>query len=183
VTRLERLVTSPLNYWAGSALDVLISIPTIVYGVARGSLSSTLLGLALGVAIYSIYEYGIHRWLYHVLPSPYRAIHALHHRNPRLLIGAPIFYTQAIFGLTWLAGAAAADVAAGAVLAGTVLLLYVCQSVVHHVAHAWPGTPAALVRSPIRRRHLAHHRDGRADFGILFTFWDHALGTHRPSRR
>jgi sterol desaturase/sphingolipid hydroxylase (fatty acid hydroxylase superfamily) len=183
VTRLERLVTSPVNYWAGSALDVLVSVPAIVYGVAFAPLASTVVAVAVGTAVYSVYEYVLHRWLYHSLPSPHRRIHALHHRNPRLLIGAPIFYTQIIFGVTWLAVAALTSVAAGAVVAGVVLLLYFLQSVVHHVAHGWPGTPAALMRSPLRRRHLAHHRDGRADYGILFTFWDRALGTHRASPR
>ncbi len=173
---LERLIYSPLNYWGGLGLDAVVGIALVTLGLATADHPVAGLGaVAIGVAIYSFYEYGIHRWTYHRWPSAFRRVHRDHHRDRTVQIGAPFFFSLSVCALSWAVASAVVGGALGAAVAGTILLGYASQSAVHHLCHSDANLPAWLDRR--RRHHLHHHGHGATNFGILFRFWDRAFGT------
>jgi sterol desaturase/sphingolipid hydroxylase (fatty acid hydroxylase superfamily) len=179
---LDRLSASRANYWGGFAVDVVVSITLVVAGAVTTARAWPLVAAAVvaGVVVFSMYEYALHRWLYHVLPTAVRRIHARHHRDTRLLIGAPFFFSLGVAGLSWLSARCVVDGALAAVFAGTILGAYAYQSAVHHLLHGnWIKGRGYFGR--LRTHHAIHHRRGDVNFGLTWTWWDRVLGT--DSRR
>src|SRR4051812_35460520 len=46
--------------------------------------------LMIGVGLWTLLEYGIHRWLYHSVEL-FTRLHDAHHKEPRAYVGAPPF--------------------------------------------------------------------------------------------
>jgi sterol desaturase/sphingolipid hydroxylase (fatty acid hydroxylase superfamily) len=178
---IERVMISPVNYWAGFALDGGVAAVTIVAGASATSAGAPalVLALAVGAAFYSLLEYAVHRWLYHRWPTIVRRIHGHHHADVRLLQGAPWFVTLGVAAVHGALAALLVDRGLAAVFAGTVLAGYFAQSVVHAQLHRGRRAPRWLGR--LRRHHLAHHRHDDGNYGITTTVWDRVLGTSRPA--
>lgn len=173
MTWLERLCVNRTNYWLGFVIDVIVAAALLVYGGAH------IAALAVGVVAYTFYEYAFHRWLYHAVANPVRSLHANHHRDRALRLGAPFFFSLGVTALTWTVASLVVGRDAAAVFAGTILGGYAFQSAVHHIAHGWSGTyrwRGRLVRH-WRRHHLRHHKHGDVNFGIVTTVWDRLFGT------
>jgi dihydroceramide fatty acyl 2-hydroxylase len=180
---LDELFTSRANYWLGLALDLCVSIAVIAIGGARGaSIVGFLAGIAAGAVAYTLYEYALHRWLYHGRRNRIAVLHRRHHREPDLLVGAPVYFSLGVTALNWLAAAWLVDGAFASVFAGAILFCYAQQSVIHHAAHNWPHTRGLAARSELRRHHLRHHHAGDGNFGISTVFWDCVFATRLPAR-
>lgn len=175
---LDTLFTSRANYWIGLALDLCVSITIVAIGCATStSLVGVPAAIAAGAVIFTIFEYALHRWLYHGRGNVAAALHREHHRDPDILVGAPFFFSLGVTLLAWLLAAWLADHALASLFAGTLLLCYAQQSVIHHAAHSWPHTFGVGARSKLRRHHLVHHHGGRGNFGISTVFWDRVFAT------
>jgi sterol desaturase/sphingolipid hydroxylase (fatty acid hydroxylase superfamily) len=132
--------------------------------------------LVIGVGLWTLLEYGVHRWLYHGVEFFIRG-HEVHHKEPHAYTGAPPFVGIAlIFSVIYLpVGLVSKTVASG--LATGVLAGYFAYQLVHHAAHFWqPARGSYFYRARLRHSGHHYHRD-LGNFGITTVFWDHIFGT------
>ena len=160
------------------ALALLVASPPGQAGVLLGT-------AAAGGALWTLAEYGLHRFVLHGLP-PFDRWHAEHHRRPQALIGSPTLLSASLFAVLAAAPAVALLGAwpAAALMFGllTGYLLYgVMHQGLHHVG------PLAPRRWPwlLRRRHWhgQHHRSGNAQpahFGVTSGLWDRVFRSVGP---
>lgn len=172
-------------------LPWLWSVPIMVFGAWWGTRHglgpAALAGLfAIGLVLWTLIEYVLHRFLFHFTPSwePARMffflMHGYHHEFPddrMRLVAPPLMFTvlATFFAVTY-------RLAFGAQLwaplfAGTTAgyLIYDC---IHYYAHhARPGSPVGRF---LRNYHLRHHFES-ADtrYGISSPLWDFIFGTFR----
>ena len=129
----------------------------------------TLPGLALGLVVWSLAEYVIHRVLFHRLPL-FRVGHDEHHAKPSGRTGVTSWHSLLVFGALFV-------VLPAGVLAG-IALGYLAYITAHHAVHHWrigPGHPLY----GLKIRHAMHHRGDEVNFGVGSTAWDRMFGTHR----
>src|ERR1700761_5864570 len=98
-------------------------------------MSLWLLAAATGVALWTLAEYAIHRFVLHEI-APFSAMHDEHHEAPRALLGTPTWASLAVFVSvvflpTW--ALASFNVASG--LTAGVMAGFVWYGVVHHAIH------------------------------------------------
>lgn len=134
-----------------------------------------------GIAVWTLVEYLMHRFVFHHLPYV-RGMHARHHEEHDALVGTP----------AWLSLPAIAAAAAGLILAlgpepggafATGLSLGYCWYIsIHHIAHRW-RLPDHGYAFRLKRRHaLHHHFDDNANFGVTSGLWDTVFGTNVSAR-
>jgi sterol desaturase/sphingolipid hydroxylase (fatty acid hydroxylase superfamily) len=137
-----------------------------------------------GVASWSLFEYGMHRFLFHIdrwIPRAHRlsfTIHGCHHNDPAdasrdimPLIGSVPFFSASIGAAVILFGPAF-----GLTFEAAFGLAYLAYDVTHYGCHQWqlPGRWAAR----IKRHHLLHHYvDETRNFGVTSAMWDRVFGT------
>jgi sterol desaturase/sphingolipid hydroxylase (fatty acid hydroxylase superfamily) len=180
---LYRLVASKANYWIGFGVDVVLGLALFAYGIARHRVGfATLAAVLAGWLFFTFIEYAIHRWGYHGAPSPLSYVHDFHHADGSTLVGAPFFYPLVIISVVIAVAQLLVPFAIVAVFAGTVLVVYECQTFIHAIAHKWPGARGIRSRGTIKRlcrHHMIHHAgDGHMNFGMSTALWDHVFGTH-----
>ena len=129
-------------------------------------------GCITGIAIWTLFEYGLHRIILHHA-WPFRELHASHHGMPTALIGTPTWLT-AIFicgcALLPLWRTAGFNLASG--LTSGLILGYLWYVLVHHAVHHWRTRPGSYLHWA-KRRHAAHHHAGYpCNFGVTTGFWD-----------
>ena len=141
---------------------------------------------ALGLALWSLLEYGLHRYVLHGL-RPFSTWHAEHHRRPAARIYSPTYVGVALIGglvylpMSLLVGAWPACALAFGVLSG-----YFAYSVTHHAVHHHSAVDRWLGRR--RHWHVLHHaqpRDPMARpgyYGVTSAFWDHVFRSDRGQR-
>lgn len=174
----ERLTYHPINYWAGFAVDVVGVALFLHLGARSGEIRPATAAAALGFGYlgWTLFEYGVHRFLFHGRWTALASGHLAHHASPRRTIGLPFFLAFAIalalFGLSSLMmpRAYAFFAVAGAYLG------WLYYGILHHAEHA---TDLSLQPyRDLRRHHLLHHASMSANFGVSTTCWDHVFGTH-----
>ncbi len=134
-----------------------------------------------GLAVWTLMEYALHRFVLHG-PQPFRRWHSEHHQRPTALIGLPTLasvglFCVLVFAPAWLAGG---TWRAGALTLG-VLLGYLAYALTHHATHHWPARTAWMKQR--KRWHALHHhaKDKPQCFGVTVSFWDHVFGSQPPS--
>jgi len=130
-----------------------------------------------GVALWTLVEYLIHRFVYHHAPilSP---LHDQHHKRPNELIGVPSFISSGlVVAICYFPLAAFYPVLAAGFVSG-MLIGYAAYMFVHHATHHWRIEPGHWLY-PLRVRHMAHHYRDTANFGVTTGFWDRVFGTER----
>jgi sterol desaturase/sphingolipid hydroxylase (fatty acid hydroxylase superfamily) len=137
---------------------------------------------ALGIVVWTLVEYFLHRVLFHRAPI-LSVIHERHHDAPQDLIGAPA-WLSALVGLFAAAGPAWAIVGLGldtAAMAGLVTG-YLWYVFVHYASHHWqPCRGSYLYRTRLRHaRH--HHLSHDSNFGVTTDLWDRVFGTALNAR-
>lgn len=176
---------SPLAYYA----DVFIAVTAIVYlavetgsGLSPQNMASWLGAAAAGFAFWTIFEYWVHRILYHNVPF-FKEQHDAHHAAPNAFIGAPpVLGIVMIFCLSYLPFVSVSVMAASGLTIG-MLTGYLAYMLLHHAAHHWNVAPESWLYR-LRRHHALHHHsriDG--NYGITTSFWDIVFGTSLAPRR
>ncbi len=152
----------------------------------RAQLTDSAAWAALGLALWSLLEYGLHRYVLHGL-RPFSTWHAQHHRRPTARIYSLTFVSVALIGayiylpMSLLLGAWPACALAFGVLSG-----YFAYSVTHLAVHHRSVADRWLGRR--RRYHEPHHarsRDPMARpgyYGVTSAFWDHVFRSVRRKR-
>ncbi|MBC8069909.1 MAG: sterol desaturase family protein [Deltaproteobacteria bacterium] len=145
---------------------------------------STLALGSLGVLTWTLVEYVLHRFAFHLPRSHPLSVlgarqHLDHHDAPsRQPISKPLQLTvpAIVLGVAalWQLGGAAGLAVGGGLVAG-----YLGYELLHVAAHV-------LVRDhplpALQRWHLEHHRDARHGFGITSPLWDVVLRTRHRRR-
>ncbi|KZT41600.1 oxidoreductase [Sistotremastrum suecicum HHB10207 ss-3] len=154
--------------------------------IPASSFSKTLMCFLFGNFVWTIIEYGMHRFLFHIddwLPdSPYFLTahfltHGVHHYLPmdrlRLVMPPPLFIALS-FPFTRLAYFLFGTPIANGVISGafTFYILYDCM---HYALHH-TKLPAYL--REMKKYHLAHHyKNFELGFGVTSKLWDVVFGT------
>ena len=170
------------------------AVPVIIFGplillLAAWGLSRVdavvLVGLlAGGYAIWTLFEYWLHRVVFHFEPSAgigarlHWIIHGVHHDHPndplRLVMPPAVSVPLAalVFALLYLAfgGDYAPGLGAG-FFAG-----YLGYDMLHYYLHHF--RPHGRLGRLLRERHMRHHfQDDTRGFGISAPYWDEVFGT------
>ncbi|GAB7353985.1 hypothetical protein MBLNU459_g4580t1 [Dothideomycetes sp. NU459] len=171
-------------------------LPPVAYGTyLAGQGLSNLFQLAaywtVGLCIWTIVEYGLHRCLFHIdhyLPDNrvfltlHFLLHGIHHYLPmdrlRLVmpptlfvaLATPFWYlAQTVFFYNWFA--------ATAVFCGGIFG-YICYDLTHYFLHH-RNLPSYY--RDLKKYHLQHHfADYENGFGVTSRFWDRVFNTELP---
>jgi len=139
----------------------------------------------LGVLLWTLMEYLIHRYVFHYGPKTrwgkrlHYVIHGVHHDYPndaRRLVMPPIislplaFFFYGLFLLIF--GSLTPAVFAGLVFG------YVCYDMLHYATHHLAMKRGALLW--LKQYHLRHHfKDDHIGYGISSPLWDYVFRTTR----
>jgi dihydroceramide fatty acyl 2-hydroxylase len=169
-------------------VPVLIFVPGIValaaWGLSRTSVALAVGLLAGGYALWTLFEYWLHRIVFHFEPDDgvgarlHWIIHGVHHDHPNdplrlvmppalsvplaalfvwvfsLVIGSPGFLP---FGAAFLAG-------------------YLGYDMLHY--HVHHHRPKSALGKRLRELHMRHHfQNHERGYGVSAPFWDHVFGT------
>ncbi|MGH7751288.1 MAG: sterol desaturase family protein [Gemmatimonadales bacterium] len=157
----------------------------VAWNAALGRLApgTTMAELAAGLVVWTILEYGFHRFLFHIVPSSawlrQRQQHLLHHETPDdpTYFVVPLWISIPLAAGVWALLRAALGSGPGAALVTAgVMLGYVAYELVHYRVHQG-GRGGRLVRF-WRRHHLYHHyADDHRCYGFTTPLWDYVFGT------
>jgi sterol desaturase/sphingolipid hydroxylase (fatty acid hydroxylase superfamily) len=180
---LEMLTkTHPLVIW-GIYMPVVIGFP--YYAVTRIGFSGAKVGglFILGMISWTLFEYIMHRWVFHMVAESPRAqkivyvMHGNHHHFPRdreRLFMPPvpsIILASIIFSLMFGAMGPHAFVVFPGFMLG-----YLMYGTTHYAIHAW-NPPFRWMKPLWRNHHLHHYKDDHKGFGVSTTIWDRIFGT------
>lgn len=174
-----------MDFYVYPPLIVLCLLLAFDGGVLQAVLSVGLVGL--GLLVWSLAEYLIHRYGFHHVPGLKEA-HLAHHADPEGLHGSPTAVTVLVFAvlafapLWYLIGVASAAAGTAGLMLG--YLAYVgVHYAVHHFAGLgprWLGPRLRVAMRDLIRAHAVHHHQLRYNFGVTTTLWDRVFGTlHR----
>ncbi|MAY83709.1 MAG: fatty acid hydroxylase [Flavobacteriales bacterium] len=171
-----------------------ISIPLIIFfgaGVALSSYAFLVYHLSLisiisyficGLLFFTLIEYLMHRFLYH-LPSVYEegriayALHGLHHKYPKdkkLLVMPPVMsvlLASLVLGINYLIFGEN-----GLAFTGGFLFGYAAYLSVHFIVHAFKP-PKNLFKELWVNHSIHHYQDDEKAFGVSSPLWDYVFGT------
>lgn len=173
---------SPLRWTLGfpqSLLPPLLAaIASVVWWSAgeRAGGAATLVLVALGLVLWTLVEYLLHRFVLHGL-DPFRAWHLEHHLDPDVPIRIPfVFSLGLVLPVLALPAIVFGDAALAAPLSIGLFAGHAAQESTHHLIHATRGGGAWLAAR--RREHVFHHEVSEAAaYGTLTGFWDRVFGT------
>lgn len=180
---LETLTkTHPLVIW-GMYLPVVVGLP--VYASLNFEFNSTRIAVLffLGVLFWTLFEYIMHRWVFHFISESERAqkiiyvLHGNHHHYPRdkeRLFMPPIpslILAVIVFSIMYLFMRENAYVFFPGFVFG-----YLLYGSMHYAIHAW-NPPFKWMKPLWRNHHLHHYKDEGRGFGVSTTIWDRLFGT------
>ena len=175
-------------------VPVLIFVPGIVvlagWSLSKVSVLSTLALAVGGYALWTLFEYWLHRLVFHFEPEQgigarlHWIIHGVHHDHPndpmRLVMppAVSVPLAAAVFGLLYLIFGE--DYAPG--IAAGFFIGYLVYDMMHYYLHHF--RPHGRLGRMLRERHMRHHfQDDTRGFGISAPYWDEVFGTSSRARR
>ena len=180
---LERL--SRTNSFAAISVYLVVSACMAWYGFANlgKSTSSSILFIVLGLVVFTLVEYVVHRFLYHS-GEDYKdevnwqyKVHGVHHIFPKDkdLLAMPIplalFLSVILILFFYLIMGSNVFFFYPGFLSGYAIYLYI-----HYIVHAYKPPKNAF--RFLWRHHLIHHySDEDRAFGVTSPFWDYIFGT------
>ncbi|HTR89016.1 MAG TPA: sterol desaturase family protein, partial [Solirubrobacteraceae bacterium] len=170
------------------AVPIVVFVPAIAllvaWSLASVSLLATLGLLLAGYGMWTLFEYWLHRLVFHFEPDHgigarfHWIIHGVHHEHPndplRLVMppAVSIPLGAAVFGLLYLIfGESLAPALGAGFFAG-----YLAYDMLHYYVHHF--TPRTRLTRTLRERHMRHHfQDDTKGFGISAPYWDEVFRT------
>lgn len=173
------------------ATPVILYVPVISYMLYRaftdGNMSILTVAalFVLGVLMWTLLEYVVHRYLFHYEPKTragkmlHFIIHGVHHDYPndasRLVLPpvisvpmAVLFYFLFAFTFRSFAPAVSAGFGVG----------YVCYDMIHYATHHF--AMKNRIGLWLKQYHLRHHyKDDEAGYGVSSPLWDYVFKTTR----
>lgn len=159
----------------------------LYFAISRNSLSilHVVALFFVGVMIWTLLEYVIHRRIFHYEPTStigkqlHFIVHGVHHDYPgdaKRLVMPPVVSIP-LATIFYLLFAFLFGIAAPAIWAGLVAG-YVCYDSIHYAIHHFPMKSGVLNR--LKQHHLRHHfHDDHSGFGVSSPLWDYVFRTNR----
>lgn len=172
--------------WQPPVLYVPAIAVLVALGVRAGGIAwPAFLGLFVaGALLWSLLEYGLHRFLFHYRPRSafgrrlFWIMHGVHHDWPDdalRLVFPPIISLPLAVLFWWTFGRVAGDTLRYPLMAGFVSG-YLAYDMLHYWVHH--GRPTSRLGRGLRRHHMAHHfADARHGFGVSSPLWDRVFGS------
>ena len=165
-----------------------LSLVSVATAVATFDGYRSLLGVLLGVLVYAVAEYVVHRYLLHEYPRLFPKLyqgHKAHHDHPREIahLFGPVQYDILVYiGYTLLLWLIFREVSVvSAVVAGTITYQLYYQWM-HYVSHR-PIVPITPWGKWMKKKHLLHHyKDERIWYGVSHPAMDYLMGTHQERK-
>jgi 4-hydroxysphinganine ceramide fatty acyl 2-hydroxylase len=171
------------------ATPLVLYLPLIALSLylatARLSILSIVELFGLGLVIWTLLEYIIHRYVFHYEPKSrigkqfHFVVHGVHHDYPndpkRLVMPPAVSIPLAIvfYGLFLLLFGNAAPAVWAGLVGG-----YVCYDSIHYAIHHFPMKGG--IWSRMKQHHLRHHyHDDHAGYGVSSPLWDYVFRTNR----
>src|SRR6266566_3249020 len=176
------------------SVPVLIFAPAIValaaWQLSRQSAAVSVGLAAAGYALWTLFEYWLHRLVFHFEPQQglgarlHWIIHGVHHDHPndplRLVMPPAVSVPlgAAVFGVLYLIfGSSYAPALGAGFFTG-----YLIYDMTHYYLHHF--RPHGRLGRMLRERHMRHHfQDDTRGFGISAPYWDEVFGTSTRARR
>lgn len=186
--RNERLESLTRISLPGFLVVWAIALPLIAWtAMGTADLAHAIALVALGIGVWSLFEYAMHRFLFHwesrnaFVRGCVFVMHGNHHDLPNDAMRnlMPPIASFPIAGVVWAVCHLVAGVGANWTFFGF-MLGYFAYDLVHYACHQWPmrGRFARMMK----RHHMRHHHvavDG--NYAITALFWDRVLGTRITS--
>jgi 4-hydroxysphinganine ceramide fatty acyl 2-hydroxylase len=179
---LTRVTTHPINYWAAYAVDAAGVGLFVALGLRAGGAHpvAALVVASLGYVGWTLFEYNVHRFLFHGPWRPLSASHLAHHAVPRATIGLPVFTAPAIAVGLFAACSSKMPMPYPYLFVAGAYFGYLWYAILHHLEHVLELSLLPYRR--LRRHHIDHHGTVSANFGVSTTCWDRLFRTHLPWR-
>lgn len=180
------------------AVVLIIWIPVALYHLARavtiGGLSagSLIAGFAIGVVVWSLTEYTVHRFVFHFEPKNPPAwvermiflFHGIHHAQPwdktRLVMPPAVSVPLALIFYALFNGVVGNLIGAPQwidVLFSGFVVGYVIYDMVHYATHHMPMKWGVL--KVLKKYHMLHHyKTPNERYGVSSPAWDVVFGTY-----
>jgi dihydroceramide fatty acyl 2-hydroxylase len=166
-----------------------VCVAMAAWGLARVSLLTMAALAVAGYAMWTLFEYWLHRLVFHFEPERgigarlHWIIHGIHHEHPndplRLVMPPAVSVPlgAVVFAALYLAfGERYAPGLAVGFFAG-----YLVYDMMHYYLHHF--APRGRVGRMLRERHMRHHfQDDTCGFGISAPYWDEVFGTSSRGR-
>ncbi|MCX6217150.1 sterol desaturase family protein [Spirosoma sp.] len=169
----------PISMWL--ILSAFLGWYAFTYTDMGTSMIATL--FVTGLLVFSLFEYVLHRYLYHLAPStPQRAkiqytFHGIHHEYPKdkTRLAMPpalaIFVAGGFFGLFFLLMGEAAYAFFPGFLVG-----YSGYLAVHFIVHAY-APPKNFFKVLWINHSVHHYKNPESNYGVSSPFWDYVFGS------
>jgi sterol desaturase/sphingolipid hydroxylase (fatty acid hydroxylase superfamily) len=176
------------------AVPILIFLPAIVllgvWGLSKVSAAGFVGLFAAGYAIWTLFEYWLHRLVFHFEPKDglgarmHWIIHGVHHDHPndplRLVMPPSVSVPlgAGLFAVIYLVfGSHLGPGVGSGFFAG-----YLIYDMTHYYLHHF--RPRGPIGRMLRERHMRHHfQDDTRGFGISAPYWDEVFRTSPRARR
>jgi 4-hydroxysphinganine ceramide fatty acyl 2-hydroxylase len=173
---------------------LVLYVPPVAYALFRGFADGQLSVLQiaglflLGVILWTLLEYVIHRWFFHYQPKTnwgrklHFIVHGVHHDYPndasRLVMPPVISLPLAVAFFVLFASVLGRD---GAIVWAGLVSGYLCYDMIHYATHHF--AMKNRVAAQLKAYHLRHHfKDDHAGYGVSSPLWDHVFRTTRRIR-
>jgi sterol desaturase/sphingolipid hydroxylase (fatty acid hydroxylase superfamily) len=160
-----------------------VAVVTAYFSVlALGAVWTIGLFLA-GVAVWTLTEYVLHRWVFHYHPKSetgqkiHFLIHGIHHDYPRdsTRLVMPLLVSIPLGGLFYLGFYAALGAFANGLFSGFIVG-YMAYDTIHYATHHLPMK--SKVGRFLKTYHMRHHyQDSDTAYGVSNPLWDYVIGT------
>ena len=179
--------THPLVIWGMyiPILGFMLYFSASVLGFSVSQITLTFIG---GIFCWTLFEYSIHRFVFHFFAESERArkivyvIHGNHHEYPRdkeRLFMPPVpslLLASSVFSLMYLVGYLFGSTGYVFAFFPGFVIGYLTYGTMHYAIHAW-NPPFKWMKALWRNHHLHHYKNEELGFGVSSTLWDHIFGT------
>jgi sterol desaturase/sphingolipid hydroxylase (fatty acid hydroxylase superfamily) len=171
-------------------LYVPATLALAAYSVTSAGVSvfGTLALASLGVLAWTLVEYSLHRFAFHLKPQTalgrrlHFLVHGVHHQWPRdryRLVMPPA--VSVLLFVTCLYAFTAAWGRLGYAFHSGFTLGYLCYDLTHYYLHHGQPRAAGVIQRHLRRlrrHHMLHHfKSSESCFGVSSELWDHVFST------
>ena len=188
-----------LDYFSRVHVSVvpLIFVPLISYFIYQALFVFVVSGLSfaglffIGLIIWTLFEYWLHRLVFHYKPTSkagqrfHFMAHGVHHDYPndsmRLVMPPAVSLALAV-AIYWSMYAIIGEKGLTAAVYSGFVTGYLAYDLTHFATH-YSNFKNKWFQE-IKRSHMLHHyKDGTKGFGLSNVIWDHVFGTAFPSKK
>jgi sterol desaturase/sphingolipid hydroxylase (fatty acid hydroxylase superfamily) len=179
------IAESRLNYWASYVTDFSCPLLFAWLGIRHGQTwPSMVISATFGLAVFTLVEYSIHRFLLHNPKSSLYHLHEAHHKHPENP-SAFLFPTSVVvLMLVWCLFTYGFHIHSASFFLAGLSAGYCYFGALHHFEHT-----TRINQIPFRwlqgrwAAHSVHHHIEETNFGVMTSFWDYVFGTHQKQRK